>query len=160
MPKYFFHLLGDVPVHDLIGHECADDKEAEKYRKMLAHNVGTDRPDMVRESNNISVVAVLPEDTLNGANVDPVPTTVVQGKDGALVDASAVATKSVVQVDVKVVEFSKTVLKEAGFNLFSQNHAGFAFGTFAPSALTSVMTPCWSAARYSRAKRCCKSARA
>jgi pilus assembly protein CpaC len=49
-----------------------------------------------------------------------------------------VATKSVVQVDVKVVEFSKTVLKEAGFNLFSQNHAGFAFGTFAPSALTSV----------------------
>jgi pilus assembly protein CpaC len=60
------------------------------------------------------------------------------GKDGALVDASAVATKSVVQVDVKVVEFSKTVLKEAGFNLFSQNHAGFAFGTFAPSALTSV----------------------
>jgi pilus assembly protein CpaC len=60
------------------------------------------------------------------------------GKDGALVDASAVATKSVVQVDVKVVEFSKTVLKEAGFNLFSQNNAGFAFGTFAPSALTSV----------------------
>ncbi|SAK43705.1 exported fimbriae assembly protein [Caballeronia pedi] len=60
------------------------------------------------------------------------------GKDGALVDASAVATKSVVQVDVKVVEFSKTVLKQAGFNLFSQNHAGFAFGTFAPSALTSV----------------------
>ena len=56
MPKYFFHLLGDVPVHDLIGHECADDKEAEKYGKMLAHNVGTDRPDMVRESNNISVV--------------------------------------------------------------------------------------------------------
>jgi pilus assembly protein CpaC len=60
------------------------------------------------------------------------------GKDGALVDASTVATKSVVQVDVKVVEFSKTVLKEAGFNLFSQNHAGFAFGTFAPSALGTV----------------------
>ncbi|WP_044043311.1 type II and III secretion system protein family protein [Caballeronia insecticola] len=60
------------------------------------------------------------------------------GKDGALVDTSTVATKSVVQVDVKVVEFSKTVLKEAGFNLFSQNHAGFAFGTFAPSSLSSV----------------------
>jgi hypothetical protein len=56
MPKYFFHLLGDVPAHDLIGHECADDKEAEKYRKILAHTVGTDRPDMVRESNYISVV--------------------------------------------------------------------------------------------------------
>ncbi|MDR5826872.1 type II and III secretion system protein family protein [Caballeronia sp. LP006] len=60
------------------------------------------------------------------------------GKDGAVVDTSIVATKSVVQVDVKVVEFSKSVLKEAGFNLFSQNNAGFAFGTFAPSSLGSA----------------------
>lgn len=60
------------------------------------------------------------------------------GKDGALIDASTVATKRVVQVDVKVVEFSKSVLKQAGFNLFSQNNAGFAFGTFAPSTLSSV----------------------
>lgn len=60
------------------------------------------------------------------------------GKDGALVDTSTVAVKSVVQVDVKVVEFSKSVLKEAGFNLFAQNHAGFAFGTFAPSTLDTV----------------------
>jgi pilus assembly protein CpaC len=60
------------------------------------------------------------------------------GKDGAVVDTSTVETKSVVQVDVKVVEFSKAVLKEAGFNLFSQNNAGFAFGTFAPSTLSSI----------------------
>jgi pilus assembly protein CpaC len=60
------------------------------------------------------------------------------GKDGVIADTSSVATRSVVQVDVKVVEFSKSVLKEAGFNLFSQNHAGFAFGTFAPSALSNV----------------------
>jgi pilus assembly protein CpaC len=59
------------------------------------------------------------------------------GKDGVVVDASTVETKSVVQVDVKVVEFSKSVLKEAGFNLFSQNNAGFAFGTFSPSTLSS-----------------------
>jgi hypothetical protein len=39
MPKYFFHLLGDVPAHDLIGHECAGDKEAQKYGELLAHNV-------------------------------------------------------------------------------------------------------------------------
>jgi uncharacterized protein DUF6894 len=56
MPKYFFHLLGDVPAHDLIGHECAGDKEAEKFAKLLARHVGTDRPDMVREGNYISVV--------------------------------------------------------------------------------------------------------
>lgn len=56
MPKYFFHLLGDVPAHDLIGHECTGDNEAEKFGKMLAHHVGTDRPDMVKEGNYISVV--------------------------------------------------------------------------------------------------------
>jgi hypothetical protein len=56
VPKYFFHLLGDVPAHDLIGHDCADDKEAQKYGRILSHNVGTDWPDMVKESNYISVV--------------------------------------------------------------------------------------------------------
>ena len=55
---------------------------------------------------------------------------------GDVLDASTVATSPVVQVDVKVVEFSKAVLKEAGFNLFKQNNA-FAFGTFSPSSLTS-----------------------
>jgi pilus assembly protein CpaC len=57
-------------------------------------------------------------------------------KGGDILDASTIATSPVVQVDVKVVEFSKSVLKEAGFNLFKQNNA-FAFGTFAPSSLTS-----------------------
>jgi len=57
-------------------------------------------------------------------------------KEGAVLDASTVATSPVVQVDVKVVEFSKAVLKEAGFNFFKQNNA-FAFGTFSPSSVTS-----------------------
>jgi hypothetical protein len=56
MPKYFFHLLGDVRAHDLIGHDCSGDKEARQYGELLAHNVGTDRPDLVRECNHISVV--------------------------------------------------------------------------------------------------------
>lgn len=56
---------------------------------------------------------------------------------GAIVDESTVATRSIVQVDVRVVEFSRTVLKEAGLNLFKQSN-GFAFGSFAPSGLTSV----------------------
>lgn len=54
----------------------------------------------------------------------------------SVLDVSTVAVSPVVQVDVKVVEFSKSVLKEAGFNLFKQNNA-FAFGTFSPSSLTS-----------------------
>ena len=57
-------------------------------------------------------------------------------KGGGVYDASTVAVRPVVQVDVKVVEFSKSVLKQAGFNLFKQNNA-FAFGTFSPSSLTS-----------------------
>lgn len=56
---------------------------------------------------------------------------------GAIVDESTIATKSVVQVDVRVVEFSRTVLKQAGLNLFKQSN-GFSFGSFAPSGLTSV----------------------
>jgi pilus assembly protein CpaC len=59
------------------------------------------------------------------------------GKDGSVFDTSRVASRAVVQVDVRVVEFSRSVLKEVGFNFFKQNN-GFTFGSFAPSALTSV----------------------
>ena len=44
-----------------------------------------------------------------------------------------------VQVEVKVVEFNKNVLKQLGLNLFSTraNSHGFSFGVFSPSALQS-----------------------
>lgn len=58
-------------------------------------------------------------------------------KDGSVVDASTVGSKNVVQVDVRVVEFSRSVLKQAGLNFFRQNN-GFTFGSFAPSGLQSV----------------------
>jgi pilus assembly protein CpaC len=56
---------------------------------------------------------------------------------GAVVDLSTVATRPVVQVDVRVVEFSRSVLKQVGLNILKQNN-GFSFGSFAPSALTSA----------------------
>jgi pilus assembly protein CpaC len=56
--------------------------------------------------------------------------------DGNVTDISTIATPGVVQVDVRVVEFSRAVLKEAGLNLFKQSN-GFAFGSFAPSGLAS-----------------------
>jgi pilus assembly protein CpaC len=59
-----------------------------------------------------------------------------QAKGGSVTDLSTIATPGVVQVDVRVVEFSRAVLKEAGLNLFKQSN-GFAFGSFAPSALSS-----------------------
>ncbi|SDH70613.1 pilus assembly protein CpaC [Paraburkholderia phenazinium] len=59
------------------------------------------------------------------------------GAGANVLDASTVATRSVVQVDVRVVEFSRTVLKQIGLNILKQNN-GFSFGSFAPSALTSA----------------------
>ncbi|WP_025101204.1 type II and III secretion system protein family protein [Burkholderia sp. A1] len=53
-----------------------------------------------------------------------------------VVDASTISGKNVVQVDVRVVEFSRSVAKQAGLNLFKTNN-GFSFGSFAPSALQS-----------------------
>jgi pilus assembly protein CpaC len=52
------------------------------------------------------------------------------------VAAATAETPGIVQVDVRVVEFSRAVLKAAGINLFKQSN-GFAFGSFAPSALNS-----------------------
>jgi len=62
--------------------------------------------------------------------------TAAKGKDGRIVDMSTIETPGIVQVDVRVVEFSRAVLKAAGINLFKQSN-GFAFGSFAPSALNS-----------------------
>lgn len=55
-----------------------------------------------------------------------------------LVDRSTIATGGMVQVDVKVVEFSKTALKQAGFNLSAARSGGFGFGLFGPGQLNSV----------------------
>ncbi|WP_370711138.1 type II and III secretion system protein family protein [Paraburkholderia sp. IW21] len=62
------------------------------------------------------------------------------GKDGAVFDTSTVGSRAVVQVEVRVVEFSRSVLKQVGFNFFRQNN-GFAFGTFGPNGATSATLP-------------------
>jgi pilus assembly protein CpaC len=59
-----------------------------------------------------------------------------EGKPVVL-DRTQVGVRSnTVQVDVKVVEFSKSVLKQAGFNI-ATNRNGFGFGVFAPGGLKS-----------------------
>ena len=55
MPKYFFNLAGDFPARDLLGHDCADDREATDHGSFIAHRIGTEKPEMVREGNFISV---------------------------------------------------------------------------------------------------------
>ncbi|QSI33197.1 type II and III secretion system protein family protein [Variovorax sp. RKNM96] len=63
-------------------------------------------------------------------------------KDKAeLADRSVVSVRSnTVQVEVKVVEFNRSVLKQAGLNIFSTraNSNGFSFGVFTPSSLKSA----------------------
>jgi hypothetical protein len=55
MSKYCLHLAGDVAAHDMMGHECANDQEAKQYGSVIAHRIGTEKPEMVREGNLISV---------------------------------------------------------------------------------------------------------
>lgn len=55
MPRYFFHLVGDVPAHDVIGHECANDSEAREHGSFIAHRIGSEKPEMIREGNLILV---------------------------------------------------------------------------------------------------------
>ncbi|MBB6584338.1 type II and III secretion system protein family protein [Ralstonia solanacearum] len=62
-------------------------------------------------------------------------------KGGSMIDNTAMAVPGTVQVDVRVVEFSKTVLKEAGFS-FSRTRGGFTFGAYSPSSLSQA-TPSW-----------------
>lgn len=56
---------------------------------------------------------------------------------GNLIDTSTVTGKDIVQVDVRVVEFSRTVLKQAGLNIYKLNN-GFTLGAFTPGSLTSA----------------------
>lgn len=55
MPRYFFHLAGQLPARDLIGHECENDREAKDHGNFIAHRIGTEKPEMVSEGNIISV---------------------------------------------------------------------------------------------------------
>lgn len=51
------------------------------------------------------------------------------GKNEAILDAATVRTGGMVQIDVKIVEFSKNVLKEAGFDfLINKGQGTFSFG--------------------------------
>jgi len=66
------------------------------------------------------------------------------GKDKVL-DSSTVATGGMVQIDVQIVEFSRNILKEAGFDfLFNQNRGAtlsFGLNNFANILSAQVQTP-------------------
>ena len=54
MPRYFFHLAGQLPANDMIGHECLNDVEARERGSFIAHRVGTEKPEMMSEENSVN----------------------------------------------------------------------------------------------------------
>ena len=60
-------------------------------------------------------------------------------KDGTVVDQSTISVSPVVQVDVKVVEFSRSLLKQMGVNLAKSN-GGFSYSVAYPGAGTTTTT--------------------
>jgi hypothetical protein len=55
MPRYFFHLAGQLNANDLSGHDCASDAEARDHASFIAHRIGTEKPEMLRDGNFILV---------------------------------------------------------------------------------------------------------
>jgi Domain of unknown function (DUF6894) len=55
MPVYFFHLAGQVSARDVHGHRCANDDKAREDANFIAHRVGSEKPEMVREGSFVSV---------------------------------------------------------------------------------------------------------
>ena len=45
MTRYFFHLAGQLPAHDLVGHECNNDDEAREHGSLLARGVRNEYPE-------------------------------------------------------------------------------------------------------------------
>lgn len=59
MPKHF-----QIPARDLLGHECADDTEAQDRGIFIAHRIGTEKSEMIREGNSIAATDALDMDIL------------------------------------------------------------------------------------------------
>ncbi|WP_282296145.1 type II and III secretion system protein family protein [Stenotrophomonas sp. PS02289] len=62
------------------------------------------------------------------------------GREGQLADVSTISSGGVVQVDVKVVEFNKTVLRQIGMNFANQNN-GFSYGVVRPGGVMPTIAP-------------------
>ena len=55
MKRYFFNLAGELPAHDVLGHQCRSLKEAKEHAQFIARRIGTDRPTFAKPGNYISV---------------------------------------------------------------------------------------------------------
>jgi hypothetical protein len=56
MAKYFFDLAGELPAHDLIGLELADDAAASEHARVLASKFALEKPELAHPGNHIAVL--------------------------------------------------------------------------------------------------------
>lgn len=50
-----FHLAGGIPARDRVVHDCTDDESARSDGNCIAHRIGSEKPEMIREGNYIAV---------------------------------------------------------------------------------------------------------
>jgi hypothetical protein len=55
MKRFFFDLAGELPAHDVVGHQCRSREEAKDHAQFIAHRIGTERPTFAKPGNYISV---------------------------------------------------------------------------------------------------------
>ncbi|WP_375143954.1 hypothetical protein [Bradyrhizobium sp. Ash2021] len=55
MKRFFFDLVGELPAHDVLGHQCKSRKEAKDHAKFIAQRIATERPIFGKPGNRIAV---------------------------------------------------------------------------------------------------------
>jgi uncharacterized protein DUF6894 len=56
MQNFYFDLVGDFAANDLVGHPYANDGEAKEHGRFIAQRIGTEKPELARPGNYISVL--------------------------------------------------------------------------------------------------------
>ncbi|MGE5469491.1 MAG: type II and III secretion system protein family protein [Bacteroidota bacterium] len=91
----------------------------------------------LRASGDLTILGGTPQDMAQHDAARQVAQHAGGDGKGAVLDTTALPYGGEVQIDVRVVEFSRKILKKAGLSLLS-NKSGFTFGTFGPGELTKV----------------------
>jgi hypothetical protein len=72
MKRFFFDLAGELPAHDVRGHQCSSRKEAKDHAQFIAHRIGTEKPAFAKRGNYILVPGRDRRENLRGAHpVEP-----------------------------------------------------------------------------------------
>lgn len=116
--------------------------EAKSYRLQVNRAAGIPSGEgaseiTLKSSGDLAILGGVPGDMRRHAAARQLAAHAGGDAKGAVLDMTSLPYGSEVQIDVRVVEFSRKVLQKAGLSLLS-NKSGFYFGTFPASSLTKV----------------------